>query len=169
MKIHLATDHAGFELKNKILQYLIDSAKPEISSKISGRTNPKGFSDYEVSDHGAFEYDENDDYPNFVSKAAQAVSEDPENNLAIVLGGSGQGEDMVADKFPHVRSAVYYGGNLEIVKLARSHNNANVLSLGARFLSEDEAILAVKIFIETPFSDEERHKRRIEEIEELDV
>jgi ribose 5-phosphate isomerase B len=144
MKIHLATDHAGFELKNQIMQYLVDL-------------------DYEVSDHGAFEYDENDDYPVYVSKAAQAVSDEPESNIAIVFGGSGQGEDMVADKFSHVRSAVYYGNNLEIVKLAREHNNANVLSLGARFISLHEAKIAVKLFIETPFSGEERHVRRIQE------
>lgn len=157
MKIHLATDHAGYELKNKIMDYLVDFAKPEIS----GRTNPEGFSGYEVSDHGAFEYNEADDYPDFVSKAAQAVSEDPENNIGIVFGGSGEGEDMVADKFPHVRSAVYYGGNLEIVKLAREHNDANVLSLGARFVGYEEAKEAVKIFLETKFSGDERHQRRI--------
>jgi ribose 5-phosphate isomerase B len=107
MKIHLATDHAGFELKEHILGFLVNLG-------------------YEVSDHGAFEYNESDDYPDFVKKAAQAVSNDPENNLGIIFGGSGQGEDMVADKFSGVRSSVYYGGNLEIVKLARQHNNANV-------------------------------------------
>lgn len=146
MKIHLATDHAGFELKNQIMDYLVSL-------------------DYEVADHGAFEYNETDDYPDFISKAAQAVSEDPENNVGIVFGGSGQGEDMVADKFEHVRSAVYYGSNLEIVKLAREHNNANVLSLGARFVSENEAKEAVKIFLETSFSGDERHQRRIEKID----
>lgn len=149
MKIHLATDHAGYELKNKIMDYLVDLG-------------------YEVSDHGAFEYDETDDYPDFVSKAAQAVSEDPENNIGVIFGGSGQGEDMVADKFPHVRAAVYYGGNLEIVKLSREHNDANVLSIGARFVGEDEAKEAVKIFLETKFSNEERHIRRIAEIDNLE-
>ena len=147
-RIHLATDHAGYELKNKIMDYLVGLG-------------------YEVSDHGAFEYNETDDYPDFVSKAAQAVSEDPENNIGIIFGGSGEGEDMVADKFPHVRAAVYYGGNLEIVKLAREHNDANVLSIGARFVAEDEAKEAVKLFLETPFSAEERHVRRIAEIEHL--
>ena len=144
MKIHLATDHAGFELKNQIMQYLVDL-------------------DYEVSDHGAFEYDENDDYPLFVSKAVQAVSEDTENNMGIVFGGSGEGEEMVANKFPHVRSAVYYGGNLEIVKLAREHNNANILSLGARFVGLPEAKDAIKLFLETKFSGDERHIRRLAE------
>ncbi len=146
MKIHLATDHAGFELKNEIMKYLVNEGR-------------------EVLDHGAFIYDENDDYPVFIKKAAEAVSDDPENNIGIIFGGSGQGEDMVADKFPDVRSAVYYGGNLEIVKIAREHNDANVLSIGARFVGLDEAKEAVKIFLETKFSHEERHQRRIEKID----
>ena len=145
MKIHLATDHAGYELKEKIMVFLVDLG-------------------YEISDHGAFTYDETDDYPDFIKKAAQAVSDDSENNMGIIFGGSGQGEDMVADKFDGVRSAVYYGGNLEIVQLAREHNNANILSIGARFVETEEAKQAVKLFLETPFSDAERHKRRIDKI-----
>ena len=101
----------------------------------------------------------------YAERAAEAVSKYPENVKAIVLGGSGQGEDMVADKFPGVRSAEYYGGNLEIVRLSREHNDANVLSLGARFISLEEAKEAVKIWLETPFGNEERHVRRISEIE----
>lgn len=146
MKIYLATDHAGYELKEKLKIYL-------------------GELGYEVEDKGAFSYDPDDDYPDFISKAAQAVSEDPENSRGIILGGSGQGEDMVADKFPGVRAAVYYGGPIEIVELAREHNDANVLSLGARFVTEDEAKQAVKVFLETAFSNEERHIRRIDKIE----
>ncbi len=119
---------------------------------------------YEISDHGAFEYNESDDYPDYIKKAAKAVSDNPENNIGIIFGGSGQGEDMVADKFDNVRSAVYYGGNLEIVKLAREHNNANILSIGARFATDDEAKQAVQLFLETKFSEEERHKRRIDKI-----
>src|SRR3989344_4267143 len=111
MKIYFAADHAGFELKGKLIEYVKDLG-------------------YEAEDCGAYELDPNDDYPEFVKKAAQKVSEDSENNTAIILGGSGQGEDMVADKFPNVRSAEYYGGNLEIIKLSREHNDANVLSLG---------------------------------------
>jgi ribose 5-phosphate isomerase B len=80
------------------------------------------------------------------------------------LGGGGQGKDMVADKFPNVRSAEYYGGNLEIVKLSREHNDANILSLGARFLNLEEAKEAVALWLKTPFSNEERHKRRVREI-----
>lgn len=146
MKIYLASDHAGFKMKNELLEFVSDLG-------------------YEVEDCGAYELDLDDDYPEFVKKAAQMVSNDPENTRAIVLGATGQGEDMVADKFPNVRSAEYYGGNLEIIRLSREHNNANVLSLGARFLSVDEAFEAVKLWLETPFSDEDRHIRRIEEIE----
>lgn len=146
MKIYFASDHAGFEMKNALIEYV---------KKL----------DYETEDCGAYELNPEDDYPEFIKKAAQAVSDDPENARAIVLGSSGQGEDMVADKFPNVRSAEYYGGNLEVVKLSREHNDSNVLSLSARFLSLDEAKEAVKLWLDTPFSDEERHKRRISQIE----
>lgn len=145
MKIFFAADHAGFEMKNELISY----------AKELG---------YEVEDCGAYELNPDDDYPEFIKKAAKAVSEDSENSKAIILGGSGQGEDMVANKFPNVRSAEYYGGNLEIIKLSREHNDANVLSLGARFISLDEAKEAVKLWLETKFSGEERHKRRIENI-----
>jgi ribose 5-phosphate isomerase B len=147
MKIYFAADHAGFQMKNALIEY---------AKKLG----------FEVEDCGAYELNQNDDYPEFVKKAAEAVSEAPEGSRAIVLGGSGQGEDMVADKFPNVRSAEYYGENLEIIKLSREHNNANVLSLGARFLSLNEAKEAVKLWLETPFSGDERHKRRIGEIED---
>jgi len=146
MKIYFASDHAGFEMKSELLGFVKELG-------------------YEVEDCGAYELNPNDDYPEFVKKAAQMVSNDQENVRAIVLGGSGQGEDMVADKFPNIRSAEYYGGNLEIIKLSREHNDSNVLSLGARFLSVDEAKEAVKLWLETPFSGEERHIRRIEKIE----
>ncbi len=146
MKIYFASDHAGFEMKNTLIEFV----------KVLG---------YEVEDCGAYELDPEDDYTLFIKRAAQKVSTDPQNTKAVILGGSGQGEDMVADKFPHVRSAEYYGGNLEIIKLSREHNDANVLSLGARFLAVGEAKEAVKIWLETPFSEEERHKRRIGQIE----
>lgn len=146
MKVYFASDHAGFEMKNALVEFVKELG-------------------FEVEDCGAYKLNPEDDYPEFVKKAAKAVSEAPEASRAVVLGGSGQGEDMVADKFPNVRSAEYYGGNLEIVKLSREHNDANVLSLGARFLSLDEAKEAAKLWLETPFSEEERHKRRISEIE----
>ena len=147
MKIYFASDHAGFEMKNTLIEFV------------------KGLG-YEIEDCGAYELDPDDDYTLFIKRAAQKVSDDPKNAKAIILGGSGQGEDMVANKFTHVRSAEYYGGNLEIIKLSREHNDANILSLGARFVSEKEAQEAVKIWLETPFSEEERHKRRIEQIDQ---
>lgn len=147
MKIYIGSDHAGFELKGKLIQYLKDLG-------------------YEVEDKGAFSLDPQDDYPDFVKPVAQAVANDPEHSRGIVLGGSGEGEDDVADKFEGIRSAVFYGGPMEIVKLSREHNDANVLSLGARFLSEEEAKDAVKLWLETPFSGDERHIRRIAKLEE---
>ena len=101
----------------------------------------------------------------FIKRAAEAVSIDPENTRAIILGGSGQGEMIVANKFPNVRAVEYYENNLEIIKLSREHNDANILSLGARFIDLEEAKKAVKLWLETPFSNEERHKRRIKQID----
>lgn len=146
MTVYFASDHAGFEMKNELLKFVKELG-------------------YEVEDCGAYSFDPNDDYPEFIKKAAKAVSENPDNTKAVILGGSGQGEDMVADKFPNVRSADYYGGNLEIVKLSREHNDANVFALGARFLKLEEAKEAVKLWLETPFSGEERHQRRIDQID----
>ncbi|MBI2626978.1 MAG: RpiB/LacA/LacB family sugar-phosphate isomerase [Parcubacteria group bacterium] len=150
MMIYLATDHRGYELKEKIKKWL----------------SQWGF---EFEDCGAFEFNPEDDYPDFISKAAQKVSEDTENNKAVVLGGSGQGEAMVANKFKGVRAVVFYtpaktDHNENVIKLSREHNNANVLALGASFLDEDTTKNAIKLWLETPFSDEERHKRRIEKI-----
>ena len=149
--IYLASDHAGFELKEKLKIFLAGLG-------------------YETKDLGAFSYDEKDDYPDFVLPAARAVAEDPENNRAIVLGGSGQGEAMAANRLKGVRAAVYYGSpevekGERIIKLSREHNNANILSLGARFLSEGEAERVVKLWLETPFSEEESHKRRIAKLD----
>lgn len=148
MKIYFASDHAGFEMKGKLLEFVKELG-------------------YEVEDCGAYELNPEDDYPVFIKRAAERVSIDPLNSKAIILGGSGQGEDMVAEKYPDVRSAEYYGGNLEIIKLSREHNDANILSLGARFLSLEEAKEAVKLWLATPFSNEERHKRRIDQIDTL--
>lgn len=146
--IYLATDHAGFELKEKIKQTLQKEG-------------------YEVTDFGANKFDEQDDYPDFVKLAAEAVSKNPQDR-AIVLGGSGQGEAIVANKYPNVRAAVYYGKLEEMPSTTREHNNSNILSLGARFLTEDEAIEAVKLFLNTEFTNEERHIRRIEKIKQLE-
>ncbi|MBU1557710.1 RpiB/LacA/LacB family sugar-phosphate isomerase, partial [Patescibacteria group bacterium] len=115
MKIYIGSDHAGFELKDKLINYLISL-------------------DFEISDEGAFQYNETDDYPDFISKVAKKVSENPENSRGIILGGSGQGEAIVANRFEKIRAVVYYGGNEEVIKLSREHNDSNVLALGARFI-----------------------------------
>lgn len=146
MKIVFASDHAGFELKKNLLPFV----------------DGLGF---EVKDFGAYELNEKDDYPDFISLAAKEVSENSDSVKGIILGGSGQGEAIVANRFKGVRAAVYYGGSTDIVSLSREHNDANILSLGARFLSEEEAKNAVKIWLKTLFSDDERHVRRIKKID----
>lgn len=145
MKIFIGTDHAGYELKEKLKVYL----------KELGHTH--------IEDMGAFELEKEDDYPDFVKPVAQAVADDNEA-MGIVLGGSGQGEAMCANRVPGARTALYYGGNMDIVRISRMHNNANILSIGSRFVSEDEAKIAVKAFLETKFSEDERHIRRISKI-----
>ena len=145
MKIHLATDHAGLELKEKVKLYLSDL-------------------NYEVIDHGAYEYDALDDYPDFIFPCANAVSNDPESR-GIILGGSGQGEAMAANRVKGVRAAVFYNGPDEIIKLSRQHNNANILSLGARFMSEEEMYKIIEVWLSTDF-ESGRHQRRIEKLGE---
>ena len=140
-KVYFATDHAGFPLKQELVSFVTMLG-------------------YEVEDLGAHTLDPLDDYPDLIAPAAARVAED-EGSLAIILGGSGQGEAMVANRVVGARAAVYYGGSLELVRLAREHNNANLLSLGARFLDLETAKQAVALFLETPFSGEERHVRRI--------
>ena len=118
--IYLATDHAGFEYKEKVKEIL--------ENKFS--------ENFEVIDCGAEEYNPADDYPDFISKAAEKISKNPENSLGIIFGGSGQGEAMVANRYKNVRATVYYGSETEILKLSKAHNNANILSIGARFVKE---------------------------------
>lgn len=146
MKIYIGTDHAGFNLKEELKKYLSELG-------------------HEVIDKGAFEYDKDDDYPDFIALVAEGVADaGPESDKevrGVILGGSGQGEAIEANRLLGIRTIVYYGGNLEIVKLGREHNDANILSLGARFVDLIEAKNAVKLFLETPFSGEERHIRRI--------
>tara|TARA_Y100000310_G_scaffold262880_1_gene272716 strand:- start:279 stop:710 length:432 start_codon:yes stop_codon:yes gene_type:complete len=142
--IYLASDHAGFLLKEKIKEWLKEWSQ-------------------EFVDCGADSLNPDDDYPDFVSLAVGKMGE---GDKAIILGGSGQGEAIVANRVKGVRAAVYYGGDLEIIKLSREHNDANVLSLGARFLDDDEAKEAVELWLETSFSGDERHKRRIKKIDE---
>jgi ribose 5-phosphate isomerase B len=147
MKLYLATDHAGFKLKEKIKKYLQEQ-------------------NYEVEDCGAFSIDPIDDYPLFIAKAAQEVSKDPENSMGIIFGKSGAGEEIVANKFKNVRAVL--GFSKENVQLARQHNNANVLSLGAEFEDFAKAKELVEIFLKTPFSNDPRHVRRISEITKIE-
>ena len=165
MKVYLAADHAGFELKEKVKQFLLTNG-------------------YEIEDCGANSLDPNDDYPDFISKAAAAVSADPENSHGIIFGGSGQAEAMVANKFKGVRCALFYAtiaphgaaditgrtsdDPFEMIRLTKEHNNANILSIGARFVSEEEANLAAKFWLDTDFKNEERHVRRINKIKEIE-
>ena len=144
MKIHLATDHAGLELKNAIKDYL----------------KGKG---HEVTDHGAHEYDAQDDYPDFIFPCARAVAANPENR-GIILGGSGQGEAMAANRIKGVRAGVYYGSEREVARLSREHNNANILSLGARFISEQEIYDIIETWLDEPFEGR-RHQRRIDKLD----
>ena len=146
MRVHIATDHAAFELKN----YLVDRLKE---------------AGHEVVDHGAHEYDALDDYPPFVLPCAEAVV--AEGTLGIVLGGSGNGEQMAANKVKGVRAALAY--NPEIARLTREHNDANILSLGGRMQSLEEAWEMVEAFLNTPFSGEERHQRRIDMLSEYEA
>jgi ribose 5-phosphate isomerase B len=148
MKILLASDHAGFELKNKILDYL----KSE---------------NFDVEDMGAGAIVPDDDYPRIMIPVAMRVLADEKNTKAIIFGKSGQGEAMVMNRFPGIRAVVYYSNNTEIIKLSREHNDANVLSIGAGFLNEEEVKTAVRLWIGTPFSNEARHIRRIEQIDNV--
>ncbi len=150
MKIFLGADHAGFELKEILKKYLRDDLG------------------YEVSDEGAFVLTPDDDYPDFVRIVAKRVAGDPTGSRGIILGGSGQGEAIVANREKGVRAVVYYSNNLDIIKLSREHNDANVLSLGARFLTNDEAKKAVKLWLETKVDLEPRHARRIKKIDNPD-
>jgi len=146
MKVYLASDHAGFSLKEKVKEFLLSKK-------------------YEIEDCGDFAPNKGDDYPVFIAKAAEKVSKD-ENSRAIVFGKSGAGEEIVANKFENVRAVL--GFSEENVRLSRLHNDANVLSLGAEFVNEQDAINFAKLFLETEFSNEKRHQRRIEEIKKLE-
>ncbi len=150
MKIFIGSDHAGFKLKDKIKKYLIKLG-------------------IDFEDLGAKQLDPKDDYPDFVSPVAQKVSQNSQSFRGIVLGASGQGEAIVANKYPGVRAAVYYGGPEEIITLSRKHNNANVLSLGAAFLDEKTAGKMIKLWLETEFSRDRRHRRRLNKIKEVEA
>lgn len=141
MRVHIATDHAAYELKN----YLV------------GQLEEAG---HEVVDHGAADYDALDDYPVFVIPCAEAVA--AEAGIGVVLGGSGNGEQIAANKVKGIRAAL--ACSAELARLAREHNDANIISLGGRMQSLEEAWEMVDVFINTPFSGDERHQRRIDQI-----
>ena len=141
--IVLATDHAGFELKEHVKNFLQN----------------KG---YNIKDFGALEYDSLDDYPDFIIPAAKYIAE--HNLIGIIFGGSGQGEAMAANRIKGIRAAVFYNGPSEIVELSRMHNNANILSIGARFLSNQEAESIIELWLSTDF-EEGRHEKRINKLD----
>jgi ribose 5-phosphate isomerase B len=140
MRVHIGSDHAGFELKNYLVSSLIADG-------------------HDVVDHGPEAYDAEDDYPVYCIPAAEGAVAEP-GSLAVVIGGSGNGEQIAANKVIGTRAALAY--NVETAKLGRQHNDANVISIGARMHSEEEALEMVRIFLSTPFSGDPRHARRIQ-------
>lgn len=156
MKVYFAADHAGFDLKNTLMNFV------------------RGELGHDVEDCGSFEKDPNDDYPEIVAAACRSIVRDIGDGVecrGIILGASGQGEAMAANRFNGVRAAVYYGPagvqhdesgmSLDMLASIRGHNDSNVLSLGARFLSDEKAKHAVKAWLAAPFTGDERHVRRI--------
>ena len=139
MRVHIGSDHAGLELKDHLLNWLADHG-------------------HEVVDHGPFVYDAADDYPVFCLRAAAAVVADP-GSLGVVIGGSGNGEQIAANKVPGVRAALAWSE--ETARLAREHNDANVISVGGRMHTVEEMTLFIELFLGTAFTGEERHERRI--------
>ncbi len=147
MRVHIASDHAGFELKTFLVESLVGDG-------------------HDVVDHGAPDYDAEDDYPTYCIPAAEACVADP-GSLAIVLGGSGNGEQIAANKVKGTRAALAY--DRDTAKLARLHNDANVISLGGRMHEPAEALELVRLFLATEFSGEERHVRRIKLLAEYEA
>lgn len=140
MRIHVGGDHAAYEMQRDLVTWLAQQG-------------------HEVVDHGPQDYDAQDDYPVYVLRAAEGVAADP-GSLGIVLGGSGNGEQMAANKVAGIRAGLAW--TPELARLTREHNDARVLSLGARFLSLEEGREIARAFLDTPFSGEERHQRRID-------
>ena len=140
MRVHIGSDHAGFELKSLLITWLTDHG-------------------YEPVDHGALEYDADDDYPPFCIAAAEAAVGEP-GSLAVVVGGSGNGEQIAANKVHGARAALAW--SIETAALARQHNNAQVVAVGARMHTTEEAVAIVETFLTTAWSQEDRHQRRID-------
>jgi hypothetical protein len=147
MRVHIASDHAGYELKAIAITHLENNG-------------------HEVIDHGALTYDPQDDYPSFCFEAAQATVNDP-GSLGIVIGGSGNGEQIAANKVRGARAALAW--NLQTARLAREHNNANVVGIGARMHTSEEALEIIDAFLAEPYSNEPRHQRRIEILASLEA
>ena len=147
MRIHIGSDHAGLDFKNELITHLV----------VNG---------HDVTDHGPYEYDALDDYPDFCIPCAEAVAKDS-TSLGIVLGGSGNGEQIAANKVKGVRAALVW--SIETAKLAREHNNANVISLGQRLHDADFVKQLIDTFIATKFPGDERHVRRIDKISNYEV
>lgn len=145
MKVYIGSDHAGFELKNQLVLFL-------------------GQAGHNVTDMGPLHMNAEDDYPDILRPVAEVVAGEP-GSFGIVLGGSGQGEAIVANRVRGARAALYDGGPLEGVKLSREHNDANILAIGARLVSEQDAMHAVTLFLSTRFSGESRHIRRIKKLD----
>lgn len=141
--IVLATDHAGFELKEHVKKFLLE----------------KGF---EIKDFGALEYDALDDYPDFIIPASKFVSEN--KLIGIIFGGSGQGEAIAANRIKGIRAVVFYNGPDDIIELSRMHNNANILSIGARFVDNHRAEEIINLWLSTTF-EEGRHQKRISKLD----
>lgn len=142
MRIHIGTDHAGFELKGRLVEHWRSQG-------------------HEVTDHGCYVYDRLDDYPEFCLACAQAVVADP-GSLGVVLGGSGNGEQIAANKVDGVRAALVW--SVETAQLARAHNDANVAGLGVRQHTDEEAVEILDAFLAEPFSGDQRHQNRIDQM-----
>lgn len=148
MNIHVATDHAGLSEKDAVVTWL----------------RAEGFN---VIDHGAHSLDPLDDFPDFISLAAQAVSNAPAQDLAVIFGGSGQGEAMLANRFPGVRAVVFYGGDESIPRLSREHNDSNILSIGARFVDIDTIKRVTWDWLHTSALPDQKYHRRNQKIESI--
>ncbi|MEI8215350.1 MAG: ribose-5-phosphate isomerase [Actinomycetota bacterium] len=147
MRIHIGSDHAGLDFKNELITHLVMNG-------------------HDVTDHGPYEYDALDDYPDFCIPAAEAVAKDA-TSLGIVLGGSGNGEQMAANKVKGIRAALVW--SIDTAKLAREHNNANVIAVGGRMHEADFVKLLIDTFIATPYTGDERHARRIQKISNYEI
>jgi len=147
MKIFIATDHAGFELKERVKQWLEEEG-------------------YFIKDFGAYKYDKLDDYPDFIMPACRSLAKETDDVRGIIFGGSGQGEAMAANRIKGIRAIVYYGYDIKIIKLSRQHNNANVLSIGARFINDQLVFDAIRTWLQVPF-EKGRHSDRINKLDKL--